>query len=70
MLNNGAIEEVESLLSKTDQSRDYSIFKAIGVSEICSYIDGKSSLEETLEKMSRNTRRYAKRQMTWIRGMK
>ncbi|MDR2074791.1 MAG: tRNA (adenosine(37)-N6)-dimethylallyltransferase MiaA [Holosporales bacterium] len=70
MLKNGAIEEVKSLLRKTDQRRDYPIFKAIGVSEICSYIDEKSTLEETFEKVSRNTRRYAKRQITWIHGMK
>jgi tRNA dimethylallyltransferase len=70
MLKNGAIDEVKSLISKTDQRRSYPIFKAIGVLEICLYIDGKSNLEETFEKISRNTRRYAKRQMTWIGGMK
>jgi tRNA dimethylallyltransferase len=70
MLNNGAIEEVMALLSKTGPKRDYPIFKAIGVLEICSYIDGKNSLEETLENIRRNTRRYAKRQLTWLGRIK
>ncbi len=41
--------------------------KAIGYKEIIPYIKGKIDLEETKEILKRNTRRYAKRQLTWFR---
>ena len=41
--------------------------KGIGYKEIIAYLEGAYDLEEALRLMKRNTRRYAKRQMTWFR---
>jgi tRNA dimethylallyltransferase len=39
----------------------------VGYSEIFDYMDGKISLETAIEEIKKNTRQYAKRQMTWFR---
>jgi tRNA dimethylallyltransferase len=39
----------------------------VGYKELFDYLDGKYSMEEAIEKIKVNTRRYAKRQMTWFR---
>lgn len=44
--------------------------KTVGFAELFEYFDGKSSLEEAIEQIKVNTRRYAKRQMTWLRKNK
>lgn len=43
--------------------------RAIGYSELCDYLGGITPFEETIELIKRNTRRFAKRQMTWLRGI-
>ncbi|MFC1708680.1 tRNA (adenosine(37)-N6)-dimethylallyltransferase MiaA [Candidatus Omnitrophota bacterium] len=64
MFKQGAIREVKAILSK----RCSKTFKqALGVKEINSYLKGQNSLEQTKQLLKRNTRRYAKRQMTWFR---
>ena len=42
--------------------------KALGIKEVSAYLDMKKGLEETVEDLKMNTRRYAKRQLTWFRG--
>ncbi|MEW5758411.1 MAG: tRNA (adenosine(37)-N6)-dimethylallyltransferase MiaA [Candidatus Omnitrophota bacterium] len=63
MIKQGLVKEVKKLLklklSKTAQF-------AIGIREIKDYLDGKITLEQAKEEMAKNTRRYAKRQMTWF----
>ena len=66
MFEMGLVEEVEGLLNM-GYSKDLISMKAIGYKEIIPYIEGKASLEETTELLKRNTRRYAKRQLTWFR---
>ena len=66
MFEMGLVEEVEGLLNM-GYSKDLISMKAIGYKEIIPYIEGKASLEETVELLKRNTRRYAKRQLTWFR---
>lgn len=44
--------------------------QAIGYKEILPYLKGECSLEEAVEILKRNTRRYAKRQMTWFRQIR
>jgi tRNA dimethylallyltransferase len=72
MMNGGAVEEVQHLrgLFSEDEWEEarYPVLKAIGVAEISAYLDGALSREEATELAQRNTRRYAKRQMTWLRG--
>ncbi len=62
MIKDGLIEEVEGLKSY----RHLNPLNTVGYSEIFNYIDGKSTREEAIEKIKRNTRRFAKRQITWF----
>ena len=66
MVEAGAIEEVRALLAL---GLDLSLpaMRAQGVRELASYLSGRSSLEEAITKAKTETRRYAKRQMTWLR---
>lgn len=63
MMNDGLLEEVRGLY----QFRNRPALKTVGYSELFEYIDGKCSLVEAVELIKRNTRRYAKRQITWWR---
>lgn len=65
-IKRGLLEEVKSLLDK-GYSETLPSMTSLGVKEIIPYIKGKSTLEECLEILKRNTRRYAKRQMTWLK---
>ncbi len=62
MIKDGLIEEVEGLKSY----RHLNPLNTVGYSEIFNYIDGKSTREEAIEKIKQNTRRFAKRQITWF----
>lgn len=65
MLESGMLEETKRLLEK--HGRIKNLVCTIGYQEMISYLDGKCSLEEALETLKMNTRRYAKRQLTWFR---
>ena len=73
MLHNGAIDEVRDLLNSIREDDKYTIFKkypifnAIGAKEIVAYLDGIFTLEDVIEISSLNSRRYAKRQITWFK---
>jgi len=67
MLERGAIAEVEALLTK-NYAPELPVMKAVGVPEIAVYLRGECSLEDAAETARRNTRRYAKRQLTWLRN--
>ena len=67
MLNMGAVLEVKRFL-KHKISKNRSISKAIGVSEIKDFIKKKMTEDEVIDKISIKTRQYAKRQVTWARG--
>jgi len=64
MLENGLVEEAQNLYNKFGMTN---ALKAIGYKELFSYFNGGMSLIEAAELIKRNTRRYAKRQMTWFR---
>lgn len=67
MAKGGAIEEVEALLAlRFDPALP--VMKAIGVREFGAYLAGEISLEAAVSKAQQETRRYAKRQMTWLRN--
>lgn len=68
MINDGLIEEVDSLIKK--YGRTLSLLKTLGYREICEHFDGLLDKEETIEKIQKNTRNYAKRQLTWFRANK
>jgi tRNA dimethylallyltransferase len=67
MVAGGAVDEVEALLARK-LDPDLPAMKAIGVPEIAMALCSEISLQEAIEKAKTNSRRYAKRQMTWIRG--
>jgi len=64
MLENGLLNEAKDAFQK---SRTSGGFQAIGHKELYSYFEGESSLEEAVEILKMQTRRYAKRQLTWFR---
>ncbi len=67
MVHGGAIEEVRALVA-LGLHPDLPAMKAIGVREIRDHLAGKTSLEEATAAIKTETRRYAKRQMTWFRN--
>ena len=67
MFEKGLTEEVEKLLKKTD--RNCQAMQAIGYKETLDYIDGKTDLAETKELIRMNSRRYAKRQITFFKKL-
>lgn len=66
MIKDGAMEEAR-VLGDLGLSPDLPAMKAIGVRELLDHIAGKVSLDEAIAGMKTETRRYAKRQMTWFR---
>ena len=65
MVEQGVIEETQNLLNKHGRIKNFVC--TIGYQEILTYLDGKNSLEEALDKLKQHTRNYAKRQLTWFR---
>ena len=66
MLANGLIAEVESLLA-VGYARDTVALRSFGYKELIAYLDGKSTYLEAVKQLKQNTRRFAKRQLTWFR---
>lgn len=68
MIESGLIEEVEGILKK--YQRFPTAMQGLGYKEVVLYLEGKYKKEEMIEKIKQETRRYAKRQMTWFRKNK
>ena len=66
MMDSGLINEVKTLYDKN--IRNCQSVQAIGYKELYDYFDGKTSLEKAVELIKQNSRRYAKRQLTWFRN--
>lgn len=62
MIENGLLEEVKSLYDRNIRPH------AIGYTELINYFDGLISLDEAIELIKKNSRHYAKRQMTWFKN--
>ena len=69
MMENNLIDEVKHLL---DMGYDKNLIsmQGIGYKEIVKYLEGEYSLEEAVEIIKRDSRRYAKRQITWFKRYK
>lgn len=65
MVEMGLIEETKALLKKHGRINNF--INTIGYQEVLEYLDGKITLEEAVSQIKQNTRRYAKRQLTWFR---
>ena len=63
MMNAGLLDEVKNLIPFKEKNS----LKTVGYQEFMDFFDKKISLEEAVELVKRNSRRYAKRQMTWFR---
>ena len=68
MFDIGLIEEVEQLL-KSGVNPDCQAFKGIGYKEVVEYINGRITLDECHDLIKKNTRHFAKRQITWYKRM-
>ncbi|MFB0519403.1 MAG: tRNA (adenosine(37)-N6)-dimethylallyltransferase MiaA, partial [Acidobacteriota bacterium] len=66
MLASGWVKEAEDLLQRGYSPQCHS-FKALGYREIIGFLNGEYPIERLKELIQRNTRRYAKRQLTWLR---
>ncbi len=65
MIKNGLEKEAREMFKKYGNLQ--LLFDTIGYKEFYSYFNGKISYEETINSIKQNTRRYAKRQLTWFR---
>jgi tRNA dimethylallyltransferase len=66
MIEKGLVDEVKNILSK-GYSKELNALNTVGYKEIISFLENEISLERAVELIKRNTRHYAKRQMTWYR---
>ena len=67
MVEGGALEEVAALTAR-GLDPALPVMKAVGVRELAGHLAGRASLEQAIEDARRETRRYAKRQLTWLRN--
>jgi tRNA dimethylallyltransferase len=67
MFEAGAVEEVRALMAR-GLDPALPAMKAVGVREIAAHLEGRISREEALARAQQETRRYAKRQLTWFRN--
>jgi tRNA dimethylallyltransferase len=63
MIEKGLVDEARTLY----KSRHLNALNTVGYKEIFDYLDGKTSLVRAIELIKRNTKRYARRQLTWFK---
>src|SRR5690606_19634376 len=63
MMEHGLLEEVKALAEK----KHLNALNTVGYKELFAFLEGRCSLEEAVEEIKKNTRRFAKRQLTWFR---
>lgn len=63
MMEQGLLEEVKGL----SEFRGQNALNTVGYSELFDHLEGKCNLKEAIDKIKQNTRRFAKRQLTWFR---
>ena len=66
MIEKGFIEEVKNIL-ESGYGRNLNSLNTVGYKEIIEHLEGNLTLEQAIELIKRNTRHYAKRQLTWFR---
>jgi tRNA dimethylallyltransferase len=69
MMNSGLVKEVKGILDK-GYSQNLVSMQGLGYKEIVDYLKGLSTLEESINILKRNTRRFAKRQIAWFKREK
>jgi len=63
MMKDGLLEEAKGLINK----RSVNALNTVGYKELFDYFDGRWSLEEAVERIKGDTRRYARKQLTWYK---
>ena len=63
MMETGLLEEVKSVIPL----KHLSSMNTVGYRELFNYLDGNCSLDEAVNMIKQNSRRYAKRQITWLK---
>lgn len=66
MMEDGLLEEAKNIYQSNIRTK--AVMTPIGYKELFDYFDGSKTLDECLDKMKQNSRRYAKRQYTWFRN--
>ena len=66
MMDEGLTDEVKTLIDR-GYSPELNSMQGIGYKELIAYFEGKSTLDEAVDAIKQNSRRYAKRQLTWFR---
>jgi tRNA dimethylallyltransferase len=69
MMQKGLLNEVREL-SKRGFHRDQVSMQGLGYKELLAYLDGDGTLEEAIDLIKRDTRHFAKRQLTWFKREK
>ena len=69
MISNGLLEETKGILNM-DYSKKLKPFQSLGYLQMIKYLDGKMDLDDAVREIKKETKRYAKRQLTWFRGVK
>ncbi len=69
MMEDGLLDEVKKL-REMGCKRDMLSMQGLGYKELLAYLDGEGTLDEAVEAIKRNTRHFAKRQLTWFRREK
>ncbi len=70
MVNNGLVDEVRYLRDELGLTKDLVSMQGLGYKEILSYLNGEFSLDEAIYILKRDTRHFAKRQLTWFKREK
>lgn len=70
LISGGLVDEIESLLKKGYTPETHNSLNTVGVKEVFRYLKNEILKEEMVEQIKQNTRRYAKRQMTWFNADK
>lgn len=69
MFDMGLVDEVKALMAK-GYDKSLVSMQGIGYKEVIDYLSGKTSLEECIDIIKRDTRHFAKRQLTWFKREK
>ncbi|MED4603485.1 tRNA (adenosine(37)-N6)-dimethylallyltransferase MiaA [Paenibacillus validus] len=69
MIEQGLVDEVRGLLAQGVDPSSLSM-QGLGYKEIVSYLEGRATLNEAIDVLKKNTRHFAKRQLSWFRRMK
>lgn len=67
MIEQGLVEEVQRLLEMGYSPEKHNALDSVGYKEMVRYLEGKTSLQKAILEIQKNTRRFAKRQMTWFK---